>query len=103
MSVSWRAIGQRKLRPEPRIARFSLVLVHMLACASLILGTTEGRPVPRVGAQGLLQAKAACGSKRRPPMHYAELPHAKTDTKQSQVLALQPAEAPAKPFNRPSL
>ena len=50
------AIGQCKLRPEPRIACLNLVLVLMLACASLVFGPAEGRSVPSLGARGFLPA-----------------------------------------------
>jgi hypothetical protein len=83
MSTPWIAVGRYKLRPEPRIACLNLVLVFTLVCATLLLGTAEGRSLPSLADSGSLQARAACRSNSSQPLHHVKVKHAKTDSEAS--------------------
>jgi len=39
----------------------NLLLLSALACGSLLLGTTAGRPISSTAPGGLLQSRSACG------------------------------------------
>ena len=65
MMILRRAACPSGLRPEPWVARLSLVLVVTVACASSLAGSTHGRVFSGTTAGRASDRKSACSSTGR--------------------------------------
>jgi hypothetical protein len=85
MSTHWIAIGPYKLGPESRMACANLLLVVLLACATLVLGPFGGRSILSLVAWCFLHAKLALRSNPLQLLQHVRARHFKTDFTQSQA------------------
>jgi hypothetical protein len=97
MSTHWIAAGRYKLGPESRIACANLLLVVLLACATLFVGPFGGRSILKLLAWGFLHAKLVVGSNPLQRLQHVRARHAKTDFTQP------PAGTSGDPRSRPIL
>ena len=79
MSTDWIAAGTYRLGPESRIACANLLLVFLLACATLFLGPFGGRSILSLVAWGFLHAKLAVRSNPLQRLQHVRARRAKTD------------------------